>query len=156
MSATSGIQPIGTYAGVVGGAARVNVLAGLVPNVDTTGSSGAVAGGTNGASNTYLDEMSPACAVQLQVELSALAAAEPSASQVYVAVAADAAANLVNFNSGLGALTLTNCAVTVWRAGVNVTSDAVITTPSAGVLRIANGATYHVTTGDQIVFRAST
>jgi hypothetical protein len=156
MTSKSGIQPIGTYAGVIGGAARIAVLQALIPDSDTASSSGSVAGGTNGVANTYLDEMSPPCAVQLQVELDALRAADTGAALVYTALAADATNGYATFTSGLGALTLTNCAVTVWRAGSNVTSDAVISTPSAGVLKIANGSTYHVTAGDTIVFRAST
>ncbi len=46
--------------------------------------------------------------------------------------------------------TLANLAVTVTRAGVIVTDDAVITEPVAGTIRVADGATYNTTAGDLI------
>ena len=69
MNATQGVQPIGNYAGAADNKARVDSLLALIPNPDTTSSSGAVAGGG------FLDEMSPAAAVQLRVELAAMKAA---------------------------------------------------------------------------------
>ena len=64
MSATTGIKAIGTYA--TSDSAAVDTLLALIPNPDSTSSSGAIAGGG------LLDEMSPACAAQLRVELLAL------------------------------------------------------------------------------------
>lgn len=65
MSATQGVAAVGTYnAGT--NKANVQKLIDLIPNVDTTSSSGAQAGGG------YLDEMSPGAAVQLRVDLAAL------------------------------------------------------------------------------------
>lgn len=61
-----GVQVIGDYATPATNKAKVNALLALIPNPDTTSSSGAVAGGG------FLDEMSPAAAVQLRVELLAL------------------------------------------------------------------------------------
>jgi hypothetical protein len=67
-----GVQQIGDYSSGTP-RANVNKLLALIPNPDSTSSSGAVAGGG------FLDEMSPAAAVQLRVELTALAAAVPNA-----------------------------------------------------------------------------
>lgn len=67
-NAPQGVQVIGDYSTGTD-RAKVNALLALIPNVDSTSSSGAVAGGG------FLDEMSPAAAVQLRVELTALAAA---------------------------------------------------------------------------------
>lgn len=75
MAATTGVQKIGDYTSPASDPLRVAALLALIPDPDATGSSGSVAGGTNGLTNTYLDEMSPACAVQLRVELAALFAA---------------------------------------------------------------------------------
>lgn len=68
MAATTGIAAIATYDGVTAGA-NVQKLIDLIANPDTTATSGAQAGGG------YLDQMSPAAAVQLRVELTALKAA---------------------------------------------------------------------------------
>lgn len=158
MSAISGIQPIGAYSGSLVGTS-IDALLALIPNPDAAHGSGAVAGGNQGILNTYLDEMSPGAAAQLRVELLALKAALPgggvSASGQYVVTAGDAAANLADIVTGLADLTLANCAVTVRRAGANVTADAVITEPVAGTLRVADGAaTYNVTAGDVITWSA--
>ena len=67
-NAPQGVQTIGNY-GAGSPRDKVNQLLALIPNPDSTSSSGAVAGGG------FLDEMSPAAAVQLRVELQALAAA---------------------------------------------------------------------------------
>lgn len=72
MSSTAGIQPVGNYAGAANDQAAVDILLALVPNPDSgIGSDGAKAG----ANSSYLDEMSPAAAAQLRVELTALRAA---------------------------------------------------------------------------------
>lgn len=68
-----GVQVIGDYATPATPRKKVQALLALIPNPDTTSSSGAVAGGG------FLDEMSPAAAVNLRVELTALAAAVPDA-----------------------------------------------------------------------------
>ena len=75
MGVTSGFAKIGDYTTPSGDANKVAALLALIPNPDTTSSSGAVAGGTNGIPNSYLDEMSPGCAAQLRVEIAALQAA---------------------------------------------------------------------------------
>lgn len=69
MPSSSGISVIADYAGAADNKARVQLLLDLIPDVDTTKTSGAQAGGG------YLDEMGPAAAVQLRVELAALKAA---------------------------------------------------------------------------------
>jgi hypothetical protein len=75
MANTSGMKTIGDYATPATNKLKAQALLDLIPNSDTASSSGAVAGGTNGAKNTHLDEMSPAAATQLRVELAALVAA---------------------------------------------------------------------------------
>lgn len=69
MGATTGIVALATYAGSANDGAAIDKLIALIPDPDTTSSSGAQAGGG------LLDEMSPACAAQLRVELAALRAA---------------------------------------------------------------------------------
>lgn len=69
MGATTGIAAIQNYAGAANDQAAVDLLIALIPNPDTTSSSGAQAGGGN------LDEMSAQAAAQLRVELAALRAA---------------------------------------------------------------------------------
>jgi hypothetical protein len=73
MSATTGVKAIGNYAGAATDNAAVGILLALIPNPDATPGSGAIADSSNqGVNNTFLDEMSPACAAQLRVELLAL------------------------------------------------------------------------------------
>lgn len=69
MSALLGIAPIGTYTGLTTAGAAIDVLIALIPNPDTTSRAGAQGGGG------FLDEMSPAAAVQLRRELTSLKAA---------------------------------------------------------------------------------
>jgi hypothetical protein len=72
MSATQGIMQIGDYTTPATDPLRVQALINLIPNPDYTTSSGSVAVPPQAVTNTYLDEMSPACAAQLLVELTAL------------------------------------------------------------------------------------
>lgn len=69
MAATTGMVALGNYAGAANDTAAVAILTNLIANPDSTSSSGAIAGGS------VLDQMSPACAAQLRVELAALSAA---------------------------------------------------------------------------------
>jgi hypothetical protein len=119
---------------------------------DAPHGSGAVAGG-----NGYLDEMSPGAAAQLRVELKAFKTAEgTTAHGQHVVTAGEATANLADIVTGLADLTITNCAVTIRRAGANVTVDAVLSEPVAGTLRVADGGTtYNMTAGDIIVWFAA-
>jgi hypothetical protein len=76
MSSISGISAIGNYAGAANDGAAVDILLG--PRSESGRQQcrlGCVAGGNQGINNTYLDEMSPAAAAQLRVELLALKAA---------------------------------------------------------------------------------
>ena len=73
MAAVTGITVIGDYVTAGTDQAKVLRLLALIPDVDSTSSSGAQAGGG------MLDEMSPAAAVQIRVELTALAANVASA-----------------------------------------------------------------------------
>lgn len=61
-----GIAAIGKYAGAATDSAAVQILIDLIPDPDSTSTSGAQAGGGN------LDQMSPGAAAQLRVELIAL------------------------------------------------------------------------------------
>lgn len=72
MSATTGFAAIGNYAGAATDSAAVDILLALIPNPDAPHGTGAIAGGGQGTTNTYLDQMSPGCAAQLRVELLAL------------------------------------------------------------------------------------
>lgn len=65
----NGVAPIATYTGSATAAAGIDKLIALIPDPDTTSTSGAQAGGGN------LDEMSPIAAIHLLVELNALKAA---------------------------------------------------------------------------------
>jgi hypothetical protein len=71
-NSTQGIAIIGDYTTPGTDALKVAALLALIPNPDNTSSSGATGGGAN---NSYLDEMSPACAIQLIVELTKLQSA---------------------------------------------------------------------------------
>lgn len=132
----------------------IDLLLAAIPDPDSTSTSGA------GQGTTYLgflDEMSPMAAIQLRIELEAIkdsAAAGgtgETATGSHVVTAGEATANQADIVTGLANLTLANGSVTVWRAGTNVTADAVITEPVAGTIRVADGAaTYVVTAGDII------
>lgn len=149
MTAIAGLQVIGTYANVNGGT-NIDSLLDAIPDPDAAHGTGAVAGGG------HLDEMSPGCAAQLRVELAALLAANGVGGR-HTVTADEAAANLVNIVTGVVGMTLAHCSATVWRAGVNVTVDAVLSEPVDGTLRIADGgATYNTTAGDIIVWSANT
>lgn len=69
MNALTGFAVMGNYAGAANDAAAVQILIDMIPNPDSTSTSGAQAGGT---AATMLDEMSPTVAAQLRVELAAL------------------------------------------------------------------------------------
>jgi hypothetical protein len=66
MSALTGISAINDYSAAADDAAAVQLLIDSIADPDTANTSGAQAGGG------YLDQMSPACAAQLRVELIAL------------------------------------------------------------------------------------
>lgn len=70
MSAQDGMEVLGTYPDDATAGDAIDVLIDLIPDPDSTSSSGAVQGGLG-----FLDEMSPAAAAQLRVELAALKAA---------------------------------------------------------------------------------
>lgn len=142
-----GVAAIGTYgSGVL--ETDIAELKALIPDPDSTSTSGAQAGGGN------LDQMSPGAAAQLRVELDALAAAGATAgvfaSGQHTVTAGEASANQVDIVTGLANLDIADTAVSVYRSGSLVTSDAVITEPSAGTIRIADGSTYNTTAGDKI------
>jgi len=152
MGASTGISPILSYGSYATMAAAIAAFKALIPDPDTTSTSGSQAGGG------FLDEISPAACVQLRVELDAILAdltVDGVAYGQYIAVAADATANQTDIVTGLDDLTLANCAVSIRRAGTLVTVDAVITEPVAGTLRVADGAaTYVLTAGDIITWAA--
>lgn len=106
-----------------------------------------------------LDEISPVARAQLYAEVTALSdannlSADGVAYGQHTVTGAEATANLVNITTGLADTTVANIAVTVSRSGSIVTTDAVITEPSAGVIRVADGSTYNTTAGDIITWFA--
>jgi hypothetical protein len=74
MGATTGIAPLNDYSTVGSDPARVALLLALIPDPDTLSSSGSQAGAGTTGGRGFLDEMSPAAATQLRVELAALQA----------------------------------------------------------------------------------
>lgn len=70
MAATTGMAKIGDYTTPSGDPAKVQALLDLIPNPDATNAGGSGVGGPAG--NSYFDEMSPAAAAQLRVEIAAL------------------------------------------------------------------------------------
>lgn len=80
MSATAGIQVIGDYTtGSPTNKVTIARLTALIPNPDVSPAQGGLAGSGVTGGRGYLDEMSPACAAQLRVELAALEAAVENA-----------------------------------------------------------------------------
>lgn len=150
MGATTGIIQVGTYGGIL--TANIQELIDLLGDPDATTTEARAAG-------SNLDEMSPMARAQMVVELQALldatdGGADGVAFGQYTVTAGDATANLVNITTGLADTSLANIGVTVSRSGSIVTSDAVITEPSAGVIRVADGSTYNTTAGDIITWVA--
>ena len=150
MSMTDGIEALVDFATPTTIAGKLDALKAAIPNPDTTSTSGATQGIVG-----FLDQMSPMAAAQLRVEIESLkddlaGSGGSAAYGQHTVTAGEATANLVNIVTGLADLTLADCAVTVFRAGSNVTADAVISEPSAGTLRIADGSTYNTTAGDVI------
>lgn len=64
------------------------------------------------------------------------------------ASAAQATANAVDIVTGLAAVSA--YIVQIHRSGADVKSDAVMSQPAAGTLRVADGSTYSVTEGEVI------
>lgn len=159
MSSQTGVQPIGNYAGVKTKAAAIALLQGIIPNPDATPGTGSVAGGGFGQSNTYLDEMSPAAAMQLQVELAQVLALVPDSSGQYVVTAGDVAATfatLVGPPATATAPTLANSTITIRRGGaVQAIPDAGLTIVGNNIHVASNGG-YVLTAGDVITYRLQT
>ena len=74
MGATTGIPATQNYAGAANDPARVQLLIDLIPNPDAPAGPGPAAASGSKVLHSYLDEMSPAAAAQLLVELAALKA----------------------------------------------------------------------------------
>lgn len=155
MSAITGIAALVDYSAIGDNRAKIQALMDLIPDPDTTNTSGAQAGGG------FLDEISPVAAVGLRVEIAALKAAiEEGVGDAYafgshVVSAGEATANQADIVTGLADITIANCVVDVKRAGVTVKADAVVTEPVAGTIRVADGAaTYNMTAGDVITWAA--
>lgn len=146
MGALTGIAQIGAYDSDVM-ATNIQELIDLIPDPDINNATtaGAQAGGGN------LDEMSVIAAAHLRVELEALKSAGGSgnllAAGVHTITADEATANLVDIETGVTGLTLSKCAVSVWNGTTLATSDAVITEPTDGTIRVADGSTYNTVAG---------
>jgi hypothetical protein len=149
MGATTGIVAVGTYVG--NPLVDLATLLALIPNPDIEHDPGRAAG-------SNLDEMAPSTAAQLRVELLAMGAGGAGAavaSGSKTVSAGEATANQADIVTGLANITLANGSVSIFRAGTNVTADAVITEPTPGTIRVADGgATYNVTAGDIINWTA--
>lgn len=150
MGATSGIIQVGGYASTL--SANIQELIDLLGDPDALTTESRAAG-------SNLDEMSPIARAQLAVELQALLdsteiGGKAVAYGTYTAVAADATANLVNIVTGLADINLAASSVTIVRSGSILLSDQVISEPSAGTIRVADGSTYSVTAGDVINWMA--
>jgi hypothetical protein len=149
----AGIAVLGDYTTPTTTAGRIAVLQALIPNLPDapsgSSSSGAIAGGG------YLDEMSAGAAIQLQVELDAIAALSTSASGEYTVTAGDATNTYVDIPTGLATFTLAKSAWTVRRAGSVTANDLAATQAVAGTLHLAHVSTYTVTAGDIIAWRVS-
>lgn len=145
MGATTGIVALGTY-GSDSVDENIDELLALLADPDSDSSSGAQAGGG------LLDEMSPAALAQLRVELEAIkgSTAGGGASGQHIVTADEATAGIVNIVTGLTGIALGDVSVTVTRAGVVVTDDAVISEPVDGTIRVADGVTYNTTAGDKV------
>lgn len=154
MSASQGIAQIGLYNEATA-ALKLAELLTLIPDPRAAGSSGAVAGGSNGINNTYLDEMSPGAAIQLQVEINAIMATETGARGQYTVLAGDATNTFIDIPTGVPTFTLANSTWTIRRAGALV-SQGVGTIAVAGTLHIAAGGvgTLVVTAGDIVTWSA--
>lgn len=151
MGITSGITAIGTYTGPVGDA--VDELIALIPDPDTRESPSPREAGS------IFDEMSPFAAAQLRVELLALkgvldAGGDDVAYGTHTVTAAEDTAGLVDIVTGLADTAAAKYSVTVWRAGVIDNGDLVFSEPSAGTLRVADGATDDILEDDVIVWFA--
>lgn len=143
MGATTGLATLGTY---LHDGTDLDVFLALIPDPDTSPSQ---------SGGGFLDEISPAAAAQIRVEVAAMSV-EGADYRVgsYTAVAADATANQTDIVTGLANLTLANCVIAIKRAGANIIGDAVISEPVAGTIRVADGATYVLTAGDVISYYA--
>lgn len=141
-----GFAAYGSYA--TDGLNLTRLLA-LIPDPDTSPSQGGA---------PWLDEMSPGAAAQLQTEIAAMSATGIAArSAIYTVTAGDVTATQSDIATGLLTAPLVPSAVVgtsiveIWRAGVNVTRDAAITSPSVGTLRVKSGASTYVLTAGDIV-----
>lgn len=146
MSSVTGIAAIGTYGNATIAEDLAELLT-IIPNPDSTATSGAQAGGGN------LDEMSAGAAAQLRVEIATIMAdspAEGGSFTTYTMVAADDTANQADIPTGLDNLTIANSSISIIRGGTLHLSDPVITEPTPGTIRVADGATYKVTAGDVV------
>lgn len=136
----------------------IDVIIAAIPDPDTTSTSGAQQGIIG-----FLDEMSPLTAAQLIVELEAAKDSDAfggtgeSASGSHTVTADEVTATEVLIETGIPNITLANGTVSIWRAGTNVTADAVITEDPAGTIKVEDGAvTYNLTAGDIINWFART
>lgn len=156
MPMTDGIDSQVDWSETDGVLAKLALLRDALPDPDTSSTSGSQQGIIS-----YLDEMAPIAAAILRVEIDALiadlAGTDVAANQKdvafgqYTAVAADATANQTDIVTGLADLVLANSAVNIFRAGTRVTADAVISEPTPGTLRVADGATTYVLTAGDII-----
>lgn len=154
MGMLDGIQSQIDYSAAATTGEKIDLLLGAIPDPDTTSTSGSQQGILS-----YLDEMMPMAAAVLRVEIGALrdsltGDSDDIANGVHTVTAGEAAAGQVDIVTGLGDIQVAQAAITVVRAGSRVTADAVITEPTPGTIRIADGSTYNTTAGDTIRWSA--
>ena len=157
--ALSGIVQMGDYATPVGADDKVQELISLIFDPNSLRSSGRDVG-------SLLDKMTFPADVQLYLELNArkdeLAdynpVDEPTVNvDSHVVTAGEVTATIVTIDTGLATVDpFSSLAVTIYRASVGVTLDAVITDNEDGSFSVEDGAvTYNLTAGDVINWGAA-
>lgn len=150
MGLTDGMIQIGVYDGTP--QENFEELLALVGDPDALTTESRAAG-------SNFDEMSPVARAQLYAEIQALqtalsAGGDGVAYGTHTVTAAEDTAGLVNIVTGLADTAAVNYSITVWRAGVVDNGDLVFSEPSAGTLRVADGATDDILEDDVIVWFA--
>lgn len=152
MGSGTGLSVLGTY---TGDGSELATLLALIPNPDV---SPAQAGGVADGSGGFLDQMSPAAAAQLRVEIEAMMAGYGGdengfATGSHVVTAGEVTATVATIDTGLTtAVAFDNLMVVIERpAGTVVTLDAAVTDNNDGTFDVEDGAvTYVLTAGDII------
>lgn len=109
----------------------------------------------------HLDEMAPAAAVQLRIELNHFFETSGEAGETYTTgthaiTAGEVTATEVVIDTGLTTdAALSTLILAIKRAGVNVTRDAAVTDNEDGTFTIEAGSNYALTAADEISYYAA-